>query len=115
MANPFDDDTPKHIGGNTRSTNPFADDNDDDKIPSTSTGGGYKNTPNKQQTQQQSSYTSSAMNQGSMSRSSFVNSADNNSGVALDETESSWQDLGMFDILLHYHMCCGIQLSFVVS
>ena len=90
MANPFDDDTPKHVG--IRSTNPFADDNnDDDNIPSTSTDGGYK----KQQTQQKISYApSSAMNQGSMSRSSFVNSANNNTDI--DETESSWQDLGMF-------------------
>ena len=113
MANPFDDDTPKHVG--IRSTNPFADDNDDDNIPSI--GGGYKNTtPNKQQTQQNSSYApSSAMNQGSMSRSSFINSADNNNND-IDETESSWQDLGMFDIFcVHCHMCCGIQFSFVVS
>lgn len=95
MANPFDDDTPKHFSGNIRSTNPFADVNDDDNIPSTSTDGGYNITPNKQQTQQQSSYApSSAMNQGSMSRSSFVNSANNNTDI--DETESSWQDLGMF-------------------
>ena len=96
MANPFDDDTPKH--GGIRSTNPFSDDDD---IPSTSIGGGYKDTPNKQQTQQKISYApSSAMNQGSMSRSSFINSADNNNNdLAVDETESSWQDLGMFDIL----------------
>ena len=109
MANPFDDDTPKHVS--IRSTNPFADDIDDDNIPSASIGGGgYKNTtPNKQQTQQKISYASSAMNQGSMSRSSFINSADNNNGVASDETESSWQDLGMFDIFcVHCHVCCGI-------
>jgi len=96
MANPFDDDTPKHVG--IRSTNPFADDNDDDNIPSTSSGG-YKNTPNKQQ-----SYApSSAMNQGSMSRSSFINSADNNNNNDIDETKSSWQDLGM--CALSYVLC----------
>ena len=105
MANPFDDDTPKH--GGIRSTNPFADDNDN--IPSTSIGGGYNIAPNKQQgsSSSSSSYapsSASAMNQGSMSRSSFnLTDPSNSANNDIDETESSWQDLGML-IFCTYHV-----------
>ena len=119
MANPFDDDTPKH--GGIRSTNPFADDNDNS--PSTSIGGGYNIAPNKQQTQQSSSSSSyatssaSAMNQGSMSRSSFnLTDPSNSANNDIDETESSWQDLGMLIFCVHI-MCvvCTLFCSLIIS